>query len=66
MEPIHERMPVILDAEAWPTWLGESGGDAGALLRPAPDDLPAAWPVWLAVNSPRTNGPELLQPVGRG
>jgi hypothetical protein len=29
-------MPVILDQQDWPTWLGEAEGDCAALLRLAP------------------------------
>ena len=31
-------MPVILDQQDWPTWLGETEGDH-TLMRPAPDGL---------------------------
>ncbi len=37
--PIHNRMPVILDAADWQTWLGEvpaSGDELQALLQPYP------------------------------
>jgi putative SOS response-associated peptidase YedK len=63
MKPIHDRMPVILNEASWRVWLGEQEADAGALLQPAPDDLLEVWPVGLAVNSPRNNGPELLRPT---
>ena len=36
MEGLHDRMPVILEPEAWPMCLGEEPGDHAALLRPAP------------------------------
>ena len=39
MSELHDRMPVILDQQDWPTWLGEAEGDCAALLRPAPDGL---------------------------
>jgi hypothetical protein len=32
---LHDRMPVILEPEDWPTWLGEVEGDPATLLRPA-------------------------------
>jgi putative SOS response-associated peptidase YedK len=31
--PIHDRMPVVLEEEDWPVWLGERPGDVSALLR---------------------------------
>ncbi|EGO93246.1 hypothetical protein APM_3554 (plasmid) [Acidiphilium sp. PM] len=58
--PVHDRMPVILDADDWPLWLGERTGEPAALLRPAPDMMIEAWPVGRSVNSPQNNGPELL------
>ena len=60
MRDLHERMPVILDPDTWPVWLGESAGDAPGLMRPAPDDVLRLWPVSRAVNAVRNNGPELL------
>ncbi|UNC16602.1 SOS response-associated peptidase (plasmid) [Acidiphilium multivorum] len=62
--PVHNRMPVIIQREDWPIWLGEVAGHATDLLHPLPDELTLAWPVGLAVNSPRNNGPELLVPTG--
>ena len=29
MLELHDRMPVILDQQDWPTWLGEAEGDCG-------------------------------------
>jgi hypothetical protein len=42
MAPIHDRMPLMLEPEDWPVWLGEQDGDPDALLRPAGDDVAAA------------------------
>jgi putative SOS response-associated peptidase YedK len=61
--PIHDRMPVILERADWPGWLGEMDADPAMLLRPAADDVLRVWPVSRAVNSPHTNGPELLARV---
>ena len=36
---IHDRMPIILEPDAWWTWLGERPGDPAALLRPAAEDV---------------------------
>jgi putative SOS response-associated peptidase YedK len=66
MSTIHHRMPVILPPDAWDAWLDPSNTDTEALealLVPAADDLLAAWPVDLAVNSPRNNRPELTEPL---
>ena len=38
--PIHNRMPVVLEEEDWPLWLGERPGYLSALLHaPAADVL---------------------------
>jgi putative SOS response-associated peptidase YedK len=60
MAELHDRMPVILEQQDWPVWLGEAEGEYAALLRPAPDGLLRVWPVDRRVGSPRNNGPELL------
>ena len=56
-------MPVILEPEAWPVWLGENSGAAAKLMRPAGDDVLRLWPVSRAVNSVRNNGADLLDQV---
>ena len=63
MSALHERMPVILEPEAWPRWLGEADSDATALMQPAADDVLHLWPVSRAVNSVRNNGAELLDRI---
>ncbi len=64
LEPIHDRMPVILPESAWKTWL-DPASDPGVLRRllvPTPDDLVAVYPVSPLVNSAGNDGPELVQP----
>ena len=56
MAELHNRMPVILQQQDWPLWLGEVEGDHAALLRPAPDGLLRVWQVARCVGSPRSNG----------
>jgi putative SOS response-associated peptidase YedK len=51
MAELHGRMPIILESEDWPTWLGEVEGDPAALLRPAADDVLKVWPISNRVNS---------------
>jgi putative SOS response-associated peptidase YedK len=63
----HERMPVILDASAWDSWLDRSVTDPAAvshLLRPAPSDLLVAVPVSPRVNNPRNNDAACAAPTG--
>jgi len=62
--PIHHRMPVILDAADFDTWLdadGVSAAEAVALLRPVPDDLLEAWPVSTRVNRVANDDATLLE-----
>lgn len=58
--PIHDRMPVIVEAGNWPLWLGDEEGDAGELLRPAGDEVLKAWSVSRRVNSPANNDAQLV------
>ena len=60
MRQLHERMPVILEPNAWSVWLGQDGDSAADLMCPAGDNVLHLWPVSRAVNSVRNNGPELL------
>ncbi|HVF74780.1 MAG TPA: SOS response-associated peptidase [Acidimicrobiales bacterium] len=66
LEPIHNRMPVVLPPEAWDTWLDRENTDADdltTLLKPAPDDLLELFPVSTAVNSVANDGEELVLPL---
>ena len=50
---LHDRMPVVLEASDWPTWLGEAEGDPVSLLRPAADDTRSSPPDQAARHSAR-------------
>ncbi|MEV8094938.1 SOS response-associated peptidase [Kitasatospora sp. NPDC085879] len=64
LAPIHERMPLFLDAGSFDAWLdpGLDDPDAlrGLLVPPAPGALTVR-PVGAAVGNIRNNGPELLR-----
>lgn len=62
MSPIHDRMPVVLEGDARDAWLdpGVSVPDLQALMRPWDGEL-RAYPVSTRVNSPRNDGPELIE-----
>ena len=63
MRPIHPRMPVILPAAAWDTWLDVGAGEPpGHLLRPYEGGL-CAYPVATRVGSPAHDGPDLVEPL---
>jgi putative SOS response-associated peptidase YedK len=66
---IHERMPMIIDPGNWTDWLDPANSDVAdlrALLSPAAASGLTTFPVSTAVNSVRNNGPQLIEPIGRG
>jgi putative SOS response-associated peptidase YedK len=67
MGTIHDRMPVILTKETEKVWLDPKVQDAevlGSLLQPFDSAELEAYEVSDAVNSPKNNGPELIEKVG--
>ena len=70
LEPIHDRMPVVLPEAAWDAWLDPrpTGDDdlatLAGLLVPAPDDWFEAYPVSSRVNRVVEHGPDLVHPIG--
>lgn len=53
MEPIHDRMPVILDADQWKAWLSPQNNQVDALLpmiQPHDSEPMQAWPVSRELN----------------
>jgi putative SOS response-associated peptidase YedK len=65
MRPIHDRMPVVLEPEDWPVWLGETTSNPSALLHPPAKEILQCWPISTRVNSPKNNDAVLLDPVTR-
>ena len=66
IEPIHNRMPVILSAETEPLWLDpmtETPATLEPLLIPAPSELLHAFEVSSTVNNVRNQGPDCVVPV---
>jgi putative SOS response-associated peptidase YedK len=63
LEPIHERMPVILDDENLTEWLDVSNENPGHLLKQLPSGKLQSWPVFSQIGNPRNNLPELIEPV---
>jgi putative SOS response-associated peptidase YedK len=63
---LHNRMPVVLGPEAWPTWLGEEPADARrlkVLLAPYPAEEMICWPVSVRVGKVKNNDPSLIEPI---
>jgi len=59
MKPVHDRMPVILDPDAYDEWLHEGDKD---LLIPYSGDM-ICHAVSKKINNPDNNGKDLIQPV---
>ena len=64
IRPIHDRMPVVLPAEAEEAWLDPDAetDDLRALLVPARDDMLVGREVGDFVNDVREDGPHLIEP----
>lgn len=60
---VHNRMPVLVEPQDWPLWLGEEGKGAARLMVPAAEDVLSFHRVGTAVNSNRASGPELIEPI---
>jgi putative SOS response-associated peptidase YedK len=66
LAPLHDRMPVVLEARDWQRWLDPAVEDddaLGSMLVPAADDLLVAYPVGTAVNSADNDGSDLVERV---
>jgi putative SOS response-associated peptidase YedK len=66
VQPVHNRMPVILRPEDEEQWLDVSRisfAKAQLLLKPLPAELMDAHDVSPIVNSAKYDGPECIQPV---
>jgi putative SOS response-associated peptidase YedK len=63
MQPLHDRMPVILDPQAVGAWLDPENRHPEALLKQCPPEAMEAWQVGSAVGNVRNEFPELIEPV---
>ena len=65
LEPIHNRMPVILHRRDYERWMesGEPSHPPVDLLKPFPAEEMKAWKVSRAVGNVRNNSPGLIAPV---
>lgn len=66
MQPIHERMPVILPPEDWAAWLDPEPKEDEillSLLKPFDAEQMQAWAVSPAVGKVANQGEELIQPA---
>ncbi len=66
LEPVHDRMPVILKPKDYEQWLDEKENDTDKLqklLAPYPSAEMESYQVSKSVNSPSNNSPELLEEI---
>jgi putative SOS response-associated peptidase YedK len=66
MQPIHDRMAVILQPKDYDLWLDVQVQDPEMLkplLQPFPADVMTAYPVSTVVNNARNNTPECIVPL---
>jgi len=66
IEPLHDRMPVILHPLEYQPWLDGDMTDPTKLQRlchPYPADLMEMWPVSPLVNNPKNESPDLIKPT---
>jgi len=67
LEPIHNRMPVILSPKMYNKWLTPNdmlATQLDELLVSYPADEMIAYPISKLVNSPQYDSPELINPIG--
>ena len=63
MAEIHHRVPVILEPKDWALWLGEAGHGAATLMKAPEPDVIDFYRVDPKVNSNRSQGPDLIEPI---
>ena len=66
MMNIHSREPVVIAPQSYKLWLEADERDMASLeglIAPAPEGFWAAHPVSTDVNSPRHDGPHLIEPL---
>lgn len=69
LDRIHDRQPLVLEPADWAAWLDPTMTDrdeVAHLLAYAEQGRFEAHPVGRAVSSNRSNGPQLIEPVGEG
>lgn len=64
IEPIHDRMPIMLEPDEEDTWLStDDEAEMESLLDPHQDDDLQPYPISRAVNNPDNDTEEILEPV---
>jgi putative SOS response-associated peptidase YedK len=66
MQPVHDRMPVLIPKSKWAEWLdprNDAIDDLSSLFTRPDDGSLGMVPVSTEVNNVRNNGPELVEPI---
>jgi putative SOS response-associated peptidase YedK len=61
MEPIHDRMPVVLERDEETTWLHGKPDEALEVCGPYEGDDMEVYEISTAVNNPGNDGAELIE-----
>jgi putative SOS response-associated peptidase YedK len=63
MQPIHDRMPVILPQGAESDWLSADPDTRTELCQPYPNDDLDAYEISTRVNNPGNDDPQVIEPL---
>jgi putative SOS response-associated peptidase YedK len=63
VRPIHDRIPVIIEAKDYDRWLSPLDPDPRDLLRPFPSEPMTMWPISSRVNKPENDDASILERV---
>ncbi|MFP4626338.1 MAG: SOS response-associated peptidase [Natronomonas sp.] len=63
VEPIHDRMPVVLPSDEESTWLEAGPDERAELCHPYPEDGLAAYEISTRVNDPTKDDPRVIEPL---
>lgn len=66
MEPVHDRMPVIVSPVDYSTWLSSDADTALDLVKPYPADAMQIWAVDRRVSRSVEEGAGLIEPLANG
>lgn len=64
VEPIHDRMPVVLPRDEESAWLDGAPDERAELCRPYPDADLDAYEISTRVNDPGNDDPSVIEPLG--
>lgn len=64
MEPIHDRMPVVIPDGEEKRWLTADPRERTAMCQPYPDDDLTAYQISTHVNNPSHDDPSVIEPLG--